>query len=69
MPKHIHTSKPNSWFHIKFLCKFKPTYLEFLIGMAHYTDPETNAQKGYLNGKHIGYLNGLSPKWVNQNRG
>ena len=35
----------------------KPTYSEFLISTAHY---KTNTQKRYLNGKHIGYPNGLT---------
>ena len=44
------------WFYIRFRCTF--IYSEFLISTAHYTDPETNTRKCYLNGKHIGYPNG-----------
>ena len=56
--------------HIRFLCKFKPTYSEFLIRTTHHTDPEANTRKCYMNGKHIGYPNGwFSPEWVNQSRG
>ena len=47
-----------AWFHMRFTCKFKPTYSEFLISTAQYTDPETDTRKSYLNGKHIGYPNG-----------
>ena len=57
-----------AWFYIRFLCTF--IYSEFLISTAHYTDPEINTRKYYLNGKHIGYPNGwLSIERVDQNRG
>ena len=55
-------------FHIRFLCKFKPTYSEFLISMAHYTNLETDTQKSYLNGKHISYLNGLTKTEANKQK-
>ena len=41
LTKYMHF-KPNSlvlcvWFHLRFLCKFEPTYSEFLISTAYFT--------------------------------